>query len=489
MRVRSLFAALCICLFVFPVVLVAQGTILWADTIDIGYDDGASGVAVDNSNNIIVTGHCIVVFPPANYDYYTVKYDSNGTILWADTLAYSHIDWAHDIAVDNFNNIIVTGTTGEPYWDFDYFTVKYDSNGTIQWTDTIDNGFYDFAWGVAVDNSNNIIVTGRSEIGDVDNWDYFTVKYNPSGTILWADTIDNGGIDIAYGVAVDNSNNIIITGTSKIGVDWDYFTVKYDSNGTIQWADTIDNGDDDEAWSVAVDDSNNIIVTGKSEIGSDYDYFTVKYDTNGTIQWADTIDNGDDDESHGVAVDDSNNIIVTGKSEIGSSGDYFTVKYDANGTVQWADTIDNGDYDAAWGVAVDNSNNIIVTGSSRIDGDSDIFTVKYAPYAGISEDEGSGLLSGPTLCDIYPNPFSDKLEIRLMIEDERWKMGDISLRIYDVTGRCIKSFSLSPTYSLLPTVISWDGRNNAGEKVTSGVYFLRFTAGDYKETKQLLMIK
>jgi len=366
--------------------------------------------------------------------------------------------------------------------------VKYDSNGTIQWTDTIDNGFYDFAWGVAVDNSNNIIVTGRSEIGDVDNNDYFTAKYNPSGTILWADTIDNGGSDIAYGVAVDNSNNIIITGTSKIGIDWDYYTVKYDSNGTIQWADTIDNGDDDEAWSVAVDDSNNIIVTGRSEIGVDWDYFTVKYDSNGTILWADTIDNGDDDEAHSVAVDDSNNIIVTGKSEIGSNGDYFTVKYDANGTIQWADTIDNGDYDAAWGVAVDNSCNIIVTGSSDMDVDRDIFTVKYAPYAGISEDEGPELLSNnPVLCNIYPNPFSDRVEIKLMIEDEKWKIEDISLRIYDVTGRCIRNFPISNFQ--FPIRVSWDGRNNAGEKVTSGVYFLRFNAGDYKETKQLLLLK
>jgi len=483
MRVRTLFAILCMCLCVFPVMLVAQGTIIWADTIDIGYYDDAFGVAVDNSNNIIVTGHCIVVFPPANYDYFTVKYDSNGTIQWADTLAYNHIDWARGIAVDNFNNIIVTGTTGEPYSDFDYFTVKYDSNGTIQWTDTIDNGLNDFAWGVAVDNSNNIIVTGVSDIGGDD---YFTVKYDPNGTILWADTIDNGGGETAYGVAVDNSNNIIITGTSEIGVDWDYFTVKYDSNGTILWADTVDNGDEDEAWGVAVDNSNNIIVTGKSEIGVNWDYLTVKYDSNGTILWADTIDNGADDDAWSVAADNSNNIIVTGESNIGSNNDYFTVKYDSNGTILWADTIDNGEHETARGVAVDGSNNIIVTGSSDIDGDYDLFTVKYAPYPGISEDEGSDLHSGSALCDIYPNPFRDKVEIRLMIGDDRWKIEDISLRIYNVTGRCIRNFPISNFQ--FPIRVSWDGRNNADEKVTSGVYFLKFNAGKYKETRQLLMI-
>ena len=487
MRVRSIFTALCICLFVFPVVLVAQGTILWADTIDNGDDDQAYGVAVDNSNNIIVTGYSFI---GGSKDYFTVKYDSNGTILWADTLDNGGDDWAYAVAVDNYNNIIVTGKS-EIGSNDDYFTVKYDSNGTILWADTIDNGDNDIALGIAADNSNNIIVTGYSFIGG-DN-DYFTVKYDSNGTILWADTLDNSDNDYAHSVAVDNSNNIIITGGSSEWVFGDYFTVKYDSNGTILWADTIDNGYDDYANGVAVDNSNNIIVTGASYITGAYtaDYFTVKYDSNGTILWADTIDNGHHDVATGVAADNSNNIIVTGVSFIHvGGGEYLTVKYDSSGTILWADTVDNGWFDVARGVAVDNSDNIIVTGDFYLyDDDNDYLTIKYAPNAGISEDEGSGLLSGPTVCDIYPNPFSDELEIRLMIKDESWKMEDVSLRIYNVVGCLVKDFLLPTPYSLRPTVVSWDGRNNAGEKVTSGVYFLRFNAGDYKETKQLLLLK
>ncbi len=107
---------------------------------------------------------------------------------------------------------------------------------------------------------------------------------------------------------------------------------------------------------------------------------------------------------------------------------------------------------------------------------------------GVEEGNEKGA-SGQILLTNYPNPFRDRVEIRLMMEDERWKIGDISLRIYNVAGCLVKEFSLPTTYSLLPTVISWNGRNNTGEKVTSGVYFLRFNAGDYKKTNQLLMIK
>ena len=77
-----------------------------------------------------------------------------------------------------------------------------------------------------MDNKGNIYVTGCSYIGS--NYDYFTVKYDSSGNIVWADTIDNNGNnDYAYSIAVDSQYNIYITGSSNIGLNGDYLTVKY----------------------------------------------------------------------------------------------------------------------------------------------------------------------------------------------------------------------------------------------------------------------
>jgi len=330
MRVRNILTALCICFFVFPIVLVAQGYYIdWADTIDIGDYDCAHGVATDNANNIIVTGNCGSV--GVNYDYFTVKYDSNGTIVWQDAIDNGIADIARSVAVDNANNIIVTGQciiTGDPYCH--YLTVKYNPNGTILWADTIVNSRHDTGLGVAVDNANNIIVTGYC-VMEGANCDYFTVKYDPGGAILWQDTVDNRTYDYAHGVAIDNLNNIIVTGTTgESFMDYDYFTVKYDTNGTILWTDILEDGN--TAFGVAVDNSNNIIVTGFCTTSDNADFFTVKYDPGGAILWQDTIDIDDHDWAHSVAVDNANNIIVTGESEIGVDCDYFTVKYDSNGT-------------------------------------------------------------------------------------------------------------------------------------------------------------
>jgi uncharacterized delta-60 repeat protein len=480
MKLRNTLIALSIFLFSFHAALLGQEYYIeWADTLHFVLDDNAQGVAADNSNNIIMTGYCLITFPSTNFDYVTVKYDSSGTIQWIDTLDNDQRDHAYAIAVDNFNNVLVAGTSGQPYLNYDYFTVKYDSNGAVQWADTIDNGFYDIAWGVTVDNANNIIVTGESPIGGADSQDYFTVKYDPVGTIQWADTFDNGAQDWAHSVAVDNSNNIIVTGTSDIGADWDFFTVKYSPTGTILWADTIDNGDIDEAWGIAVDNSNNIIVTGISFIGDDWDYFTVKYDSAGTILWTDIIDNGGDDAAQGVAVDDSNNIIVTGESFIGDDGDYFTVRYDPDGTIQWADTIDNGDNDIAHAVAVDNANNLVITGISLIAGDYDYFTVKYHFVPGVFEDETPDFLSGLSLFDIYSNPCGSQAVIRYQVP----RKSEVALRVYDASGRLVD--------------VLVDGEVEAGyhslrldtKVYVSGVYFYRLAAEGKVFTKKLIVVK
>ncbi|MCK4453062.1 T9SS type A sorting domain-containing protein, partial [candidate division WOR-3 bacterium] len=63
------------------------------------------------------------------------------------------------------------------------------------------------------------------------------------------------------------------------------------------------------------------------------------------------------------------------------------------------------------------------------------------------------------------------------------------LRIYDVTGRLVMNFNLKSEISNLQSKVSWNGVDNAGQMLPSGVYFLEFQAGDYKETKKLLLVR
>ena len=63
------------------------------------------------------------------------------------------------------------------------------------------------------------------------------------------------------------------------------------------------------------------------------------------------------------------------------------------------------------------------------------------------------------------------------------------LNIYDATGRVVKSFILSTAYYILPTVISWNGIDDANRRLPSGVYFIKFEVGDWSITEKVILVR
>ena len=94
-----------------------------------------------------------------------------------------------------------------------------------------------------------------------------------------------------------------------------------------------------------------------------------------------------------------------------------------------------------------------------------------------------------TMLHINPNPFTHTTNIRFMIHDSRFRIGNPELSIYDATGRLVKSFDLGSCIMDRGSAISWDGTDQANRQLGSGVYFVKFVSGDYKETEKVLLIK
>jgi hypothetical protein len=100
---------------------------------------------------------------------------------------------------------------------------------------------------------------------------------------------------------------------------------------------------------------------------------------------------------------------------------------------------------------------------------------------------------------VSPNPFTHSTQIKCTVEQGNQNIsgsaGGISeyqpeeLEIYDATGSLVKSFTLPTTYCLLPTVVSWDGRDDQNRKLASGVYFLRLNAGGTSITRTVSLIR
>jgi outer membrane protein assembly factor BamB len=241
----------------------SSGTSIWETTYDSGGGDYPSAVTVDSSDNIIVAGKrealCI-----------TRRYDSDGGFI--DEMVYEEDCTPNDVAADSEDNIIVVGWTQ----NLDYFIVKYGEYGEL-WRKTYDRGSVDYAYGVAVDSGDNIVVTGQSKFMENLAWyfGYLTLKYDPSGNLLWEKSFDNMEYEsLANDVTVDQRDNIYVTGRSGDEV----LTIRYDPDGNSRWVRRY-NTDPDPCigQGVAVGADGNLIVACYSGGSEDATYYIIKY--------------------------------------------------------------------------------------------------------------------------------------------------------------------------------------------------------------------
>ena len=89
----------------------------------------------------------------------------------------------------------------------------------------------------------------------------------------------------------------------------------------------------------------------------------------------------------------------------------------------------------------------------------------------------------------YPNPFNPETWIPFELADD----AKVKVQIYDVSGRLIRTLDVGqrPAGHYVDRAASayWDGRNNAGESVASGIYLYRLSAGDFSAMRRMVILK
>jgi hypothetical protein len=318
-------------------------------------------------------------------------------------------DVGYGAAVDSKGNIYSTGSTGGALdgnlnaGNLDLFLVRYDPSGIRKWTRQLGTGADDIGRGVAIDDSNNLYVTGYTG-GTLDgnpnagNFDIFLVKYDSSGVKQWTRQLGTVADDVGYGVAVDSRGNVYVTGETSSGLDGntnlgakDIFLVKYNSSGVKQWTRQLGATADDIGYGVAVDSSDSIYVTGFTTGAELRDIFLVKYDSSGLLLWTQQLGTAADDVGNGVNLDSYDNVYVTGYAGGDLDGnrnagnfDIFLLKCGSSGAKQWTRQLGTISDDVGRGLSINSKNNIYVTGSTGGDldgksnaGNFDIFLVKY----------------------------------------------------------------------------------------------------------------
>jgi hypothetical protein len=382
----------------------ANGALLWdkplnAPKSDYGF---ASALALDGLGNIVASGSSRN--EAGNDAYYTAKYSGvDGSLLWdqrgnGPDQAYGY---AQALAVDRSGNVVVTGIS-----DSTVYTALYAAtNGALLWEKQHrrPSGRFQSAYSVALDPLGNVVVTGY--FTDESNG-FYTGKYAAAdGALLWNRHYSGNVVGIPeygfrylpYSMAVDDSGNVVLTGSSdsRNGTSYDFQTAKFaNAAGELLWEKSY-NGNPvnnyDQAAAVVVDSGGNVVVTGRSSNADGYyDYYTAKYAAvDGALLWDERYKVGTsryNTYAASVVVNSKGDVAVTGGAYNGIAWDYYTAKYaSANGKLMW-EKLYNGpsnlqDFVAA--MAVDGSGNVVVTGSTdgpttTTDFYGDFYTAKYS---------------------------------------------------------------------------------------------------------------
>ena len=399
-----------------------NGIILW-DTLwnsPASLDDIPVDLKIDGNGNCIIAG---VVKPDTasqSRDFITLKYDPNGVLLWSRQYSNPAVlkgkDECKALTLDVIGDVYVTGRSFNGSND-DFVTIKYDGNlGSQIWLRNYDTGGNDQAVAMVIDHAGNLIVTGEGHGGS--NYDYRTLKYDSAGSFLWTKSYNAPANqdDKPIAVGVDASDNVIVTGMTDVdlgpNINYDFQTIKYDSTGTILWAIRTGNviPQNDEPTSMVVDASGNIFITGKTDqnispLATDNDFMTVKYNSSGNIQWSGPVYHagskpGSDDLAACVILDGAN-ILVAGVSINNiTQKDATIVRYDVSNGSELLVKNYNGEGDfneSVKSVVIDSNNNSYVAGYSFSENNKlDACMVKVDPvgnvvctyqYSGIKGDD------------------------------------------------------------------------------------------------------
>ena len=461
---------------------------LWAKSAE-GRSEWVNNIDTDAKGNSYVNGHYdgdsftlgnTTLLGKGYLDIFIAKFDPLGNVIWAKNIGGKLYESTTGIAVDDEGNFYITGwyksdtlffgsaflkKFEKNFWTEDIFIAKYDPLGNLIWIKSGGGKGSKRNGGIAVDQSQNIYITGNSDssiyFDDIkvnikntnkrETSDY-TIKFDANGKIIWAKTLDKVSSSFNNCIALDKYGNPHISRSFKLpfifGQDTlnnsGTYILKYDSSGNpINAINAI------ETWSgpnnnLTIDEKGSIYLTGtfnsetlkfKSKtlknVGSN-DFFVVKFDSIGNELWVKSEAGTGSEGITSLCVDSKGNcfiighssspLLVLGKNIFVNTEELlslYIIKYNINGELLWAkyaemnlNTVHGND------IAADKFGNIIIVGEfsgsavllgkdllKNSNSSGTAFFIAKLDSSGVFEDNSIGRIK------FFPNPSFGQFEI------------------------------------------------------------------------------
>jgi len=469
-----------------------------------------------------------------SFDFWVVKLDAGGIMQWNKRYGGTEAEVLTAIVksddggylLGGFSTSDVSGDKTEPSWGFsDYWIVKIDSAGAILWDKRYGSLIDDNLTAMCKTSDGGYLLGGHSNspvAGDKSEpaWfpftiDYWVVKIDAFGNKQWDKRFGGYDVETLNALSQTQDNGFLIAGFSNSDTSgnvtqqtrggYDYWIVKTDSSGNLQWERRFGGEQDDMLISFTDAGNGALMLAGwsyssavgdKSQFNNgSSDYWLVKTDANGNKLW-DKVYGGSNTE------DDMGNIIKTGDGGYmipvtaysATSGDktegnlgieqIWLIKTDTAGVIQWDKTIFTTGHEEGTFIVEDDEYCYTLLSRSNADvggyktqpawdtaaQPNTLYDFWIAKFCDSTIINGVSEATAANEFTIYPNPFTEELTISNTPFE-----GPMEIKVYDVLGRTI----FTRKYFLA-------GNKIKTGKWKKGIYFIEITGSGKKRIKKVV---
>lgn len=338
-------------LFILPLMRVfAEFTIVWDKTWGGTEWDRASSVVVASDGGYAITGYTSSFGEGG--DAWLIKTDANGNMEWNQTYGGVNFDAPMSLVFTSDGGYAIAGFTGSTVisgaGDNDFWLVKTDADGNLEWDQTYGGTGDDRAYGLVVASDGGYVLAGQTNSFGSGDYDCWLVKTDSSGVLEWSQTY--GGAEYEYGmslVAASDGGYAIAGETGSFGAGGDFWLVKTDSSGNMEWSQNYGGTYYERAKSLIVTSDGGFAIAGSTAVSQEnVDFGLVKTDASGNVVWQKTY--GETAGDYGISEDSAYSVIQTGDGGYVLAGfagpsaagdcDAWLVKTDADGNMEWNQT-------------------------------------------------------------------------------------------------------------------------------------------------------
>lgn len=331
----------------------AEDQFQWQKTYGGSDDDRGKTIIQTNDGGYAILGYSFstdgdVTTNEGLQDYWLAKLDANGTIVWQKSFGYQGADSGTTLIQTNDQGFLITGVldvtasngegntsrNSQRHAGGDYWALKLDNSGNLQWSRYFGGNFTDTPTGIVQTNDNGFIIAGGSDSDDTDissnigTYDFWVIRISSSGDLIWEKSFGGTQIDEARALVKTNDGNFIIAGDTRSNDNHvsnnkgaaDLWLIKITPNGDLIWEKTIGGTSFDVSRAMVTSQNNGFILSGSSRSNDidvavnkgQNDAWILKVNNNGNLEWEATAGGSNIDFSYGVAELNDGTIIAVG---------------------------------------------------------------------------------------------------------------------------------------------------------------------------------